>query len=327
MQDWRQVLASSFRDIPSLLDYLKIHDRVSDLQRLAEKDFPILVPKPFADLMESGNPNDPLLLQVLPRDNETETVAGYIADPLTENQTNIQKGIIHKYQGRLLLLAATSCAVNCRYCFRRHFDYSKNRIGRSEWNEALDYVRSAPSITEVILSGGDPFMLQDKQLFELFAQVESIPHVERLRIHTRLPVVIPQRLTSDLINRLNDSRLASSMVLHINHPNELSDELAPKLRALRSGGTWLFNQAVLLKNINDKLDTLESLSHELFKFNILPYYLHLLDPVTGAHHFDVPKQDAIELYQQLQAKVPGYLLPRLVREVPNTAYKTLINVD
>lgn len=323
-RDWRQILSSSIRDLNELLERLNLSPEDLPAQQRAALDFPILVPEPFLQQMTIGDPNDPLLLQVLPRAAETEIVAGYIADPLAEKHANVNRGIIHKYHGRVLLLAASGCAVNCRYCFRRHFAYEDNRISREEWKKTLDYIRQNNSITEVILSGGDPLMLRDSALFELMAEIENIPHVKRLRIHSRLPVVIPQRLTAELIRRLGDSRLSSSIVMHINHPQELSELHRDRFKELRLAGVLILNQAVLLRNINDKLRVLSDLSELLFEFNVVPYYLHLLDPVKGAHHFDVPEHEAQQLYKQLLARLPGYLVPRLVRELSGEASKSPI---
>jgi EF-P beta-lysylation protein EpmB len=323
-KNWRQILSSSIRDLNELLQRLNLSPEDLPAQQRAALDFPILVPEPFLQQMTIGNPNDPLLLQVLPRAAETEIVAGYITDPLAEKHANVNRGIIHKYHGRVLLLAASGCAVNCRYCFRRHFAYEDNRISREDWKKTLDYVQQNNSITEVILSGGDPLMLRDSALFELITEIENIPHVKRLRIHSRLPVVIPQRLTAELIQHLGDSQLGISMVMHINHPNELSELHRERFKELRRAGVLILNQAVLLRNINDKLKILSNLSELLFEFGVLPYYLHLLDPVKGAHHFDVPEHEAQQLYQQLLARLPGYLVPKLVRELAGEAHKSPI---
>lgn len=322
--DWRQILADSFRDSNRLLRYLGIEDDVLPEQHQASESFPVLVPRPFAEKMQRGNPSDPLLLQVLPAAEELQSVSGFVKDPLAEKHSNIRSGIIHKYQGRVLLLAATGCAVNCRYCFRRHFDYQNNRIGRREWQDALRYVHDDPSISEVILSGGDPLMLSDQSLSDLISAIEDIPHITRLRIHTRLPVVIPQRLTATLTERLNNSRLGTSVVLHVNHPAELGEDHRQPLQALRSGGTWLLNQSVLLKNVNNATGILCHLSETLFSFGISPYYLHLPDPVSGTHHFDVCEQEARELYKELRIRLPGYLVPQLVREAAGVPYKRVI---
>jgi len=326
MQDWRQILAASFRDGEALLRYLEIAPDSALPQGHAALSFPLLVPRPFADQMTKGDLHDPLLRQVLPSDSETRKSAGFITDPLGERQSNIQPGIVHKYHGRVLLLAATACAVNCRYCFRRHFDYSDNRLSREERKKALDYVRNDNSITEVILSGGDPLMLQDDALAELIRDIDQIPHVTRLRIHSRLPVVIPQRLTTELIQQLNGSRCLTTLVLHVNHANELSELHRQPLQALRNGGTTLLNQSVLLKGVNNKLSILSDLSEHLFTFGVIPYYLHLPDKVEGTQHFDVSDKEGGELYLQLRALLPGYLVPQLVRELPGEPYKLPFSV-
>lgn len=323
-QDWRQILAESYRDLDKLLEFLQIDLNERQSAKIASQDFSLLVPGPYAELMEPGNPHDPLLLQVLPQAAELHSPAEYVTDPLAEKHANIQQGIIHKYRGRILLLAASGCAVNCRYCFRRHFPYQENRISRQQWQQTLEYVARDSSIEEVILSGGDPLMLQDHHLSELIDQIEAIPHVQRLRIHTRLPVVIPQRITPKLCQRLQQSRLLTSCVLHINHPNELSEAHRSHYQELRDANVTLLNQAVLLRQVNDQLSVLSELSKQLFEFGILPYYLHLLDPVKGASHFDMPQQDAIALHQQLMCELPGYLVPKLVREEGGKAHKTAI---
>lgn len=321
---WQEILASAIRSGDELLRQLNLQDASLNISDQAAKDFPVLVPRTYLERMEVGNPLDPLLLQVLPRQQETEQVSGYITDPLGEADANVQPGIIHKYDGRLLLITATGCAVNCRYCFRRHFDYADNRISRRQWNASLDYVRNDSSISEVILSGGDPLMLKDSQFIDLVDAIEAIPHVRRLRIHSRLPVVIPQRVTPELAARLAASRLSTSMVLHINHSHEISPALEMAVAQLKQAGVTLLNQSVLLNGVNNDVDTLQQLSENLFDAGILPYYLHLMDEVQGAHHFDTGKQQALQLYQQLHARLPGYLLPRLVKEQAGKAGKTLI---
>lgn len=325
--DWQQILAGAFRSSEALLDYLGLpaNEAISGVARAS--GFPLLVPRPYADQMVPGDLNDPLLRQVLTDSEELLPAPGYVDDPLDEAAANKTPGIIHKYQGRVLLLAASGCAVNCRYCFRRHFPYSDNRLSRAQWQQALDYVAQDNSIREVILSGGDPLMLQDKALAELIAHCEAIPHVTRLRIHTRLPVVIPQRLTPELSAMLGNSRLLTTIVFHINHPNELSEYHAPGLKELRQQGVTLLNQAVLLKNVNNDFVVLSELSERLFEFGIMPYYLHLLDRVTGAHHFDVSEEEAVQLHRSLLNQLPGYLVPKLVREVAGQGSKAPINLD
>ncbi|MDK2776963.1 MAG: EF-P beta-lysylation protein EpmB [Pseudomonadota bacterium] len=325
--DWRQILAQAFRSAGDLLDYLGLAaDRLP--QVLTEfRDFPLLVPQPYASLMEPGNPADPLLLQVLPLRDELLPVPGFSSDPLEEAGANPDRGIIHKYHGRVLLLAASGCAVNCRYCFRRHFPYADNRVSRAQWQQALDYIRNDTSITEVILSGGDPLLLQDDALQELVSLCDAIPQLKRLRIHTRLPVVIPQRVTPQLAQILKHSRLTTSMVLHINHARELSPALHSSLSTLREAGVTLLNQSVLLKNVNNDFRVLSELSESLFEFGILPYYLHLLDRVSGAHHFEISEAEAVKLHRELLAGLPGYLVPRLVREIAGLPNKAPINLD
>lgn len=321
--DWQSILAASFRDAGSLLEYLQLSPELiaGDAIKAAVKQFPVLVPPGYAALMKPGDPRDPLLLQVLPRADENQQVEAYVPDPLAEKHSNARQGIIHKYQGRALMLATGGCAINCRYCFRRHFDYSANRLGRRDWQQALEYIAKDSSISELILSGGDPLMLQDDALSELISLAEAIPHLTRLRIHSRLPVVIPERITDALIRRLEMSRLNTVVVLHINHPDELTPVHKEPLKLLRNSGTWLLNQAVLLKDVNDDLMILSDLSERLFAFGITPYYLHLPDPVTGTHHFDSGDDTALRLHHQLRSTLPGYLVPQLVREIAGEPYK------
>ena len=321
-QEWRQVLAQSLRSSQQLLTELEL--QVTDFPDGLSKalQFPVLVPRPFVARMRKGDPHDPLLLQVLPQAAEEQLHPGFTFDPLAEQDTNVQAGLIHKYHGRVLLLAASGCAVNCRYCFRRHFPYNENRLARGQWQSALHYIAQDASISEVILSGGDPLMLQDEHLAELVEQIAEIAHVQRLRIHSRLPVVIAERLTEQLTNILTRTRLRSSLVLHVNHPHELTPEHAQRLAKMHQAGVTLLNQTVLLKGVNDSAEVLIELSEQLFNQHILPYYLHVLDKVQGAQHFDVSSAEAYALYQQMLAKLPGYLVPKLVREEAGQAHKT-----
>lgn len=323
-ESWNQILSKATKDVKSLLTLLKIPLSELPQRQQACADFALLVPQPFIDKMKKGDANDPLLLQVLPQTAELEDAEGFINDPLAEKHSNLQKGLIHKYHGRVLVLLSTGCAVNCRYCFRRHFPYQDNRIGKNDWQGILDYVEKDSSIEELILSGGDPLMLNDQQLERFIKQAESIPHLQRLRIHTRLPIVIPQRITAQLVNMLRHSRFDCAIVLHINHSQEVDDLLIEGLARLKQAGITLLNQAVLLRQVNDRLVDQVNLSKTLFKAGILPYYLHLLDRVKGAHHFEVSEQDAIQLHQQLLLKLSGYLVPKLVREEPEKGSKTPI---
>lgn len=328
-KDWRQILAQSLKTPDAIRHYLNLSAPSDSDQRhiqQASQSFPVLAPTPFLDLATPGDPNDPITRQVLPTPDEQRMHSAYSVDPLGEESANVRPGIIHKYHGRALLLAATGCAVNCRYCFRRHFDYADNRLSRAEWQGALDYVREDTSLSEVILSGGDPLMLQDKAIQQLILDIEQIPHIRRLRIHSRLPVVIPQRLTHELLNTLTNTRMDTTLVLHINHANEIGTLLRQHLLPWRTSNITLLNQTVLLSGINDQVSTLEQLSNTLFTTGVLPYYLHLLDKVQGAMHFDTPAERAHALYQQLHARLPGYLVPRLVREEAGKTGKTLLSL-
>lgn len=323
-ESWNQILSRATKDVKSLLAQLEIPLSDLNLRQQACVDFPLLVPQPFIDKMKKGDANDPLLLQVLPQRSELESAEGFINDPLAEKHSNLQKGLIHKYHGRILVLLSTGCAVNCRYCFRRHFAYKDNRIGKNDWQGILDYVANDASIEELILSGGDPLMLSDQQLEKFIKQAEEIPHLERLRIHTRLPIVIPERITDQLVRALHESRFDCAIVLHINHRNEMNNCLNDRLKSLRLAGISLLNQAVLLRGVNDSLKDQIDLSKSLFKVGVLPYYLHLLDKVKGAHHFEVSEHDAIKLHQHMLLKLSGYLVPKLVREEPGKGSKTPI---
>lgn len=325
-QDWQALLAGAVRSGQQLLGLLQLEDSLLAEQLGGDADFPVLVPMPFVALMQPGNPDDPLLRQVLAVQDEDMQVPGYVTDPLAEKDANVRPGVVHKYHGRVLLIAAGGCAVNCRYCFRRHFPYADNRVGRKQWQQALDYVAGEHSISEVILSGGDPLLLDDAALGRLCEQIAGINHVRRLRIHTRVPVVIPQRLTTALQDMLAGSRLQVTLVLHINHPNEISPQLAQGLHALRRRGITLLNQSVLLAGVNDDAGVLCELSKALFTAGLLPYYLHQLDRVQGAHHFAVPYDRMAALYRQMKEQLPGYLLPRLVCEESGQPHKTQLQV-
>lgn len=322
---WQQILSNSIRTIEQLYQYLNLDaQNITEDARQAAQEFPILVPEPYLKRIKKGDPEDPLLLQVLASNKEMDIFEGFVKDPLEETISNVTPGIIHKYHGRILLMVATGCAVNCRYCFRRHFDYADNRLSREQQVTALNYVKEDPSITEVILSGGDPLLLSDDALSNLVTAIEQIPHVKRLRIHSRLPVVIPQRITEQLTTLLSDSRLSTSLVLHINHAQEMDEGFARELDQIRASNVTLLNQTVLLKGINTSCSELTQLSEALFSNGILPYYLHTLDKVQGAGHFFLSDQDAIALHKKLQHLLPGYLVPKLVREIPAERSKTLL---
>ncbi|NQY64310.1 MAG: EF-P beta-lysylation protein EpmB [Alteromonadaceae bacterium] len=322
---WQKELANVITDPQILLEKLNIEPQKYQQHFHARKLFPVRVPQPFIDKMEKGNINDPLLKQVMPLDNEFINADGYLTDPLQEHDT-VAEGLLHKYKHRVLLIVKAGCAVNCRYCFRRHFPYTDNSPNKLRWQSALTYIANNQSIFEVILSGGDPLMANDQHLQWLVNQLEEIPHVQRLRIHTRLPVVIPQRITPQLVNILKNTRLKSTMVLHINHANEIDQTFINSIEPLRAARIPLFNQSVLLKSINDDANILAELSEVAFDAGIQPYYLHLLDQVQGAAHFDVKEHEAIKIVKELMAILPGFLMPKLVREIAGEANKTPINL-
>lgn len=319
---WQQQLSQAIRDPNALCERLGLNSLWLPGASAGHTLFDICVPEAYLARIEPNNPADPLLLQVLPVSEETLTPKGYVLDPLEEAEHRPAKGLIHKYAGRVLLIASPNCAINCRYCFRRHFPYSDNAPSRAQWQEALDYIRNDASIHEAILSGGDPLAASDRQLAWLVAQLESIPHLKRLRIHTRLPVVIPDRVDDALLGWLAATRLQKVVVLHINHANEIDQPVVDACARLKHAGVTLLNQSVLLKGVNDNVPTLATLSERLFEAGVLPYYLHVFDPVQGAAHFDVPDEYAQALVKQLLDHLPGFLMPRLVREVPGRASKT-----
>jgi len=258
---------------------------------------------------------------VLPVMAERNVLPGYNHDPLEEADANKVPGLIHKYHGRVLLIVTGHCGIHCRYCFRRHFPYADNQPSRQDWSQAFDYIRNDTSISEVILSGGDPLAVPDRHLQWMIGEIAAITHVKRLRIHSRLPVVIPSRVTSELVMMLAQTRLATSLVIHANHAQELDDHVMRALAPLRHAGVTLLNQAVLLVGINDAAEVLIALSERLFAMGVLPYYVHLLDHVTGAAHFDAGMDRIVSLRDALLARLPGYLVPQFVREVPQAASK------
>ena len=324
--NWQKELAMSFSDPILFLKYLElpVENFTDDIK--ARQLFPMRVPRPFAARMQKGDPLDPLFLQVFTSRNEFATGQGFSTDPLQE-QNNKQSGILHKYHNRVLLLVRGGCAVNCRYCFRRHFPYSDNHLNKQQWQQALEYISDNPQIDEVIYSGGDPLMAKDDFLAWLTTQIEAIAHVKRLRIHTRLPVVIPSRVTPELIAWFTQSRLKPVMVLHVNHANEIDKTLAASMQKLKQAGVTLLNQAVLLKGINDTADQQIALNEGLFEIGVMPYYLHVLDKVQGAEHFDLPDSKAKELMRELIKRQPGYLVPKLVREIGGQPGKTPLDLQ
>lgn len=322
-QNWLSLLKSAISSPEILLERLNLP--LADFAQAvnARKLFPMRVPQPFVDKMEKGNPQDPLFLQVMTMAQEFVEAAGFSTDPLEEKNANAVPNILHKYHNRLLFMIKGGCAVNCRYCFRRHFPYDQNPGNKQSWQQALDYIASHPEIEEVIFSGGDPLMAKDNDLEWLLKHLENQPHLTRLRIHTRLPVVIPQRITARLCALLAQSRLQIVLVTHINHPNEIDEALAQAMQRFKSARVTLLNQSVLLKGVNDNAQILKLLSDKLFQAGILPYYLHLLDKVQGASHFFIEDSEAFAIYQTLQSLTSGYLVPKLAREIAGEPNKTL----
>ena len=321
---WQQELRHAFRDPRSLLRFLDLPEDLPQLQAGLLRPFPMQVPRHYAEAMRKADPMDPLFLQVWPQAAEAETADGFAADAVGDLDKLRNGGIIHKYRGRALVMTTGACAVNCRYCFRRHFPYQDHLASRSHWQATLDTIASDPSIQEVILSGGDPLSLSDDKLSELVDGLESILHVRRLRIHTRQPVVLPQRVDSQLLHWLSRSRLQKVIVLHVNHANEVSASVRDAIQQLRGAGASMLNQSVLLKNVNDSAKTLSDLSEVLFASAVIPYYLHLLDRVSGSAHFEVPLQQAQRIMREVHNQLPGYLVPRLTREEAGKPAKTLV---
>ncbi len=322
--DWQLAMKDLVSDPAELLSMLQLAAVERPASLAAQEAFPLRVPRAFVARMARGDWSDPLLRQVWPAVEETREQTGWVDDPLQEQAAALAPGILQKYPGRALLTAAPHCAIHCRYCFRRHFDYDANSPGRQAWEQSLESLRQDLSISEAILSGGDPLANSDRQLAWLVNQLEAIPQLHTLRIHTRLPVVIPARVTDALLDLLRESRLRVVMVLHVNHARELDADCEAAISRLRDAGLILLNQSVLLAGVNDSVAALRDLSERLFSTGILPYYLHLPDRVAGTAHFDVSEARGCELVAALRAGLPGYLVPRLVREIPGQSSKTVI---
>jgi EF-P beta-lysylation protein EpmB len=325
-EDWQFLLSNSIRSPESLWRRLNLPLDTLPAALKGHADFPIRVPEPYLDKINPADLSDPLLLQVLPLAQESEVQPGFVADPLGERSTNPQPGLLHKYKSRVLVMLSGACAINCRYCFRRHFPYQDNRLSNQEFGYIQTYLARHPEVNEVILSGGDPLVASNARLGKLLKNIESCTNVTRLRVHARLPVVIPQRIDMGLLDLLRDTRLKTVLVTHSNHPNELDSVFDDAMSALQQAGVTLLNQSVLLRGVNDSGAVLQALSERLFQAGVLPYYLHLLDPVAGAHHFDVPESEARGLMRFLQQELPGFLIPRLVREISGKSGKTLIDL-
>lgn len=323
--NWQKEIAGSFTDPVELLKYLGLDPANHSQDIQARSLFPMRIPVSFASKMAKQDPLDPLFLQVFPVVDEFHSKIDFVSDPLEEQSTELP-GVLHKYQSRVLLMIRGGCAVNCRYCFRRHFPYAQNSVNRKSWQNSLSYIASDTKLNEVIFSGGDPLMAKDDLLSWLSAELEKIPHIKRLRIHTRLPVVIANRISDEFIQWISASKLNTVMILHINHANEIDGLFKQKMRLLKKAGVTLLNQAVLLKDVNDSADSQVALSEALFEADILPYYLHMLDKVDGASHFDISDDIARDLMAEMIRRLPGYLVPKLVREIGGQPGKTPLDL-
>lgn len=312
---WQAELTRAITDPAELLDLLGLSTEWLPAAVTAARQFPLRVPRPFVARMRRGDPHDPLLRQVLPLADELVSVEGYSSDPVGDRVAMTTPGVLHKYAARVLLTATGACAIHCRYCFRRHFPYSEANAAAEGWSRALAEVSADLALREVILSGGDPLALSDRRLGEFIEALAPFAHIERLRLHTRLPIVLPERVTPGFVRLLAHARPKAVVVLHANHAAEIGDEVRSACARLAESGATLLNQSVLLRGVNDDTETLAALSETLFAAGVLPYYLHQLDRVAGAAHFEVSDAKARVLHAELCARLPGYLVPRLVREV------------
>ncbi len=320
---WQKQQAEAFRNVADLLAFLQLPPQLLDGARQASTDFTLRVPRSYAALMEKGNAADPLLRQVLPIEDETLPQDGYLSDPVGDLAALAVPGLLHKYRGRVLLLTTAACGIHCRYCFRRHFPYSQHRA-EAHWQQTINYIQQNEDIHEVILSGGDPLTLTESRLREITEALRPLSHIHTLRIHSRQPVVLPARIDTPFLHWLQTLPWKIVLVIHANHANEISPAVIEAMQRLQQQGVTLLNQSVLLKGVNDNADTLTQLSEKLFTAGVLPYYLHLLDKVAGAAHFHVNEDRARALIEKLRARLPGYLVPRLVTEIAGKSSKTAI---
>lgn len=322
-QNWQSQLSDLITDPSELLSLLELSsDQLLSGAILASEKFKLRVPRAFVGKMNVKNPLDPLLLQVLPHHLELEEHPEFVTDPLGEEAANQLPGVLHKYKSRFLLTLTGACAVHCRYCFRRHFPYQENLPKNDDWLNIKNYIEANPDINEVILSGGDPLTLSNRKLALWLERLSSLKQVKILRIHSRVPIVIPNRIDEQLISLLKNSRLRIILVVHSNHASELDDFTCSKLLQLSDEHITVLNQAVLLKGVNDSAETLVDLSYRLFEARVMPYYLHVLDKVKGAQHFDLIPSEIDAIYQDVLASLPGYLVPKLVREIAGEKNKT-----
>ncbi|MFO7593088.1 MAG: EF-P beta-lysylation protein EpmB [Pseudomonadota bacterium] len=319
--DWKNALADAVRDPAELLALLNLPQSLLPKAREAARQFPLRVTRSYLSRIRKGDIGDPLLRQVLPLEDELADIPGFEHDPVGDLGASATPGVLHKYHGRALLTATGACAIHCRYCFRRHFPYGEENPGKQNWQGVVDYLQARPELEELILSGGDPLMLDTPQLEQLSRRLASQPQLKRLRLHTRMPVVLPERIDTALIDWLAGLPWQVVVVIHCNHPAEIDSEVANTLHDLHAKGVTLLNQSVLLRGVNDNENTLLRLHEKLFKHRVIPYYLHLLDRVSGAAHFEVSERKAGELLHSLRQHSPGYLVPKLVREIEGEPHK------
>lgn len=322
--DWKESMRQAIRDPHELCELLDLPPQWAIEAQAANADFGLFAPREYVARMKPGDPHDPLLLQVLPTSHETMEVAGFGSDPVGDQSATVTPNLLHKYEGRVLLMATGVCAIHCRYCFRRHFPYEQSPPHADAWDAAVERIAADDSIGEVILSGGDPLTLTDEQLARLVTKIAAVDHVQRLRIHTRLPIVIPARVTDGLLDLLRKTRLTPVVVVHANHAQELDVAASAALRLIADTGAMLFNQAVILRNINDTAAAQMALCERLLAARTTPYYLHEFDRVAGAAHFEAEAETGLEIIAHLRENLPGYAVPRLVRELPGEKSKTWI---
>ena len=323
-ESWRAALKTAVRDPVRLCRLLGLPHQLEEAAERASQTFPVFAPLGYIARIKRGDPLDPLLRQILPLADELAESPTFTQDPVGDETAKRSPGLLQKYHGRALMIATGACAVHCRYCFRRHFSYGENRPSAPLWEQAVAAVAADASLEEIVLSGGDPLTLTDNQLADLAGQLAAIPHLRRLRIHTRLPVVIPARVTPALIDWLRGTRLVPVLVIHANHPQELDQDVAAALARLADAGVPLLNQSVLLRGVNDDAETLIGLSRKLLDCRVMPYYLHQLDRVAGAVHFEVEVDRGLAIIATMRARLPGYAVPRYVRELAGQPSKVVL---
>lgn len=321
-RSWQQQIKAAVRDLGTLRKMLRLPpDRAA---KLAEDSFSVFAPLPFLQRIEPGNPEDPLLLQLLPQSAEDASPAHFSVDPLAESDAQLGPGVLKKYVGRALFIVTGACAIHCRYCFRRHFPYQDHAVIGSDWHNAVDAIAADATIEEVIFSGGDPLTVVDPLLASLLQRLQNVPHVRRLRIHTRLPIMIPSRVTESLVAMLRETQLEVVIVIHANHAQEIDQDVADAIATLKTSGATLLNQSVLLAGVNDDSEVMIELSKRLLAVGVLPYYLHQLDQVTGTSHFEVPVAKGKSIIATMRASLPGFAVPRYVQEIPGQPGKTVL---